>query len=470
MKRNLICLLIAVLPAFLVAAELKTDIPFVNRDGKDLKLDIVTQDDGKLHPAIVCIHGGGWRSGSRQAYHPLLKSLAAKGYVAATVEYRLTDVASWPAQMDDVNAAHEFLIKNAKKYGIDAERVGVMGHSAGGHLSLMLGTQPTERKESLRIRAVANYFGPTDMREPKKLEHVRDVVEALVSGRMEAKLDVLEILSPIVHVDRTDAPVITFHGTEDEIVQVEHAHVLHAALKKHQIPNHMEILNGAGHGVGEHRSATDKLRDDFFDSYLKCSELPFVTREDFDEGASRWQPTDADAWKAVEKEGRSFYSLIKKVSNYQPPVRSPHNIALLNDIELSDFTFEVDLRSTNEPYGHQSLCLFFGYQDPSHFYYVHFGRNADAHANSVFLVNGSPRVSIATERTMGTDWSAGWHRARIQRDTSSGSIEVYFDDMQKPVMKAVDKTFGVGRVGIGSFDDKGDFDAVRIWGKQAEKK
>ena len=163
---------------------------------------------------------------------------------------------------------------------------------------------------------------------------------------------------------------------------------------------------------------------------------------------------------------RSVYSLVKKRSDYEPKVRSPYNYSLLKDVQVSDFVLDVDLKSTHEPYGHQDLCLFFGYQDASHFYYVHIGRKADAHANSIFLVNDEPRVSIAKERTDGTDWSAGWHRARIKRDSKSGLIEVYFDDMQKPIMKTIDKTFTTGQIGIGSFDDTGDFDAIRLWGRK----
>ena len=123
------------------------------------------------------------------------------------------------------------------------------------------------------------------------------------------------------------------------------------------------------------------------------------------------------------------------------------------------------MRSTQEVYGHQDLCLFFGYQDPSHFYYVHLGREADAHANSIFLVNGEPRVSIAQKRTDGTAWTKDWHHVRIKRDTSKGTNEVYFDDMKKPVMTTTDKHFLHGRVGIGSFDDTGDFDNFRLRGQ-----
>ena len=188
-----------------------------------------------------------------------------------------------------------------------------------------------------------------------------------------------------------------------------------------------------------------------------------LLREDFDNDASRWQPTDGTAWKVVKENDSSFYSMFKD-SQYNPPVRSPVNFALLKDISVTSFQLDVQMRSTQEVYGHQDLCLFFGYQDPSHFYYVHLGREADDHANSIFLVNGKPRVSIATQRTDGTDWSKDWHHVRVKRDIRLGTIKVYFDDMKKPIMTTKDKTFVFGQIGIGSFDDTGDFDQIRLFG------
>lgn len=199
------------------------------------------------------------------------------------------------------------------------------------------------------------------------------------------------------------------------------------------------------------------LRADEFD-------LPVVTTENFNKGAANWEPKDPSAWKVVKQGENSFYSMFKD-SSYKPEVRSPVNFALLKEVTVSDFVLDVDMRSTQEVYGHQDLCLFFGYQDPSHFYYVHLGREADAHANSIFLVNGEPRVSIAQKRTDGTAWTKDWHHVRIKRDTSKGTIEVYFDDMKKPVMTTVDKHFLHGRIGIGSFDDTGDFDNLSLRGK-----
>lgn len=190
--------------------------------------------------------------------------------------------------------------------------------------------------------------------------------------------------------------------------------------------------------------------------------------EDFESGLEKWEPTDTKAWKIKKEEGNTVNSLWVKVSDYKPPYRSPHNISLLREIQVSDFELTLRLRSTSKPYGHQSLCLFFGYQGPSKFYYVHFGKKTDAHANQIFIVNDAPRTKISLETTDGTPWDKEWHTVRIRRNVSSGEILIFFDDMDKPVMRAVDKNFKLGQIGIGSFDDPGDFDDIVLWGIEAD--
>ncbi len=183
----------------------------------------------------------------------------------------------------------------------------------------------------------------------------------------------------------------------------------------------------------------------------------------FDTPAVQWEPTDPRAWKVVQRAGESFYALFR-ASRYEPPVRSPRNIALIRDLVVSDFVLELRARSTKAYYPHRDLCLFFGYQNPSHFYYVHLAERADPHANSIFLVDGRPRVSIAETRTKGTGWGDRWHHIRIERNVKNGRIQVYFDDMTKPIMTAATTRFTWGRVGIGSFDDTGDFDDITLRG------
>jgi hypothetical protein len=191
--------------------------------------------------------------------------------------------------------------------------------------------------------------------------------------------------------------------------------------------------------------------------------LPLVYRDDFEQGAEHWQPTDAKAWKVGEESGNRFYSLFQQ-SKYQPPHRSPLNFSLIRDVVVGDFALEARVRSTVKDYGHRDMCLVFGYQDPGHFYYVHLGKKTDDHANQIFIVNGSPRTKISTKTSDGTDWNDDWHQVKVVRRVADGTIEVFYDDLETPVMTARDKTFVWGQVGVGSFDDTGDWDDVKLYG------
>jgi hypothetical protein len=201
----------------------------------------------------------------------------------------------------------------------------------------------------------------------------------------------------------------------------------------------------------------------------EVNDMPLVFQTDFESGdTSGWVMTDPKAWKIELEDGNHVLSQFKS-SDYSPPVRSPVNIARIDGLDVGNFVLEVRMKQTGKEYGHRDMCIFFGYNDPSHFYYVHLATKADDHANSIFLVNGAPRVSIAQDRTAGTDWATGYRTVRIERDASAGTILVYFDDMTKPVMKTVDKTFLSGGIGFGTFDDTGNIDDVRIWGRKVEK-
>jgi hypothetical protein len=197
--------------------------------------------------------------------------------------------------------------------------------------------------------------------------------------------------------------------------------------------------------------------------------LPVVYSEDFEKGADHWQPLDPDQWKIKKTDDGQVYSQHEKKSKYKPPHRSPTNIALLKDVTVGDFELKVKVHSTHEDYGHRDACLVFGYQDPSHFYYVHLGKQADDHANQIFIVNDAPRTKISLTSTTGTNWQDRWHDVKIVRDAKEGTIEVFFDDMKKPVMTAKDKTFVWGRIGIGTFDDTADFDKLELRGVKVMK-
>jgi quinoprotein glucose dehydrogenase len=199
-----------------------------------------------------------------------------------------------------------------------------------------------------------------------------------------------------------------------------------------------------------------------------ASELPVVYREDFESGADHWQPLDANQWQVKKTDGGQVFSQFEKKSAYKPPHRSPTNVALLKDIVVGDLELTAKVRSTHPDYGHRDAVVVFGYQDPAHFYYVHLGKQADDHANQIFIVNGAARKKISLTSTTGTNWDDEWHTVRVSRNAGDGTIAICFDDMKSPVMMAKDSTFLSGQIGVGTFDDTSDWDDVVVRGANAE--
>jgi hypothetical protein len=199
-----------------------------------------------------------------------------------------------------------------------------------------------------------------------------------------------------------------------------------------------------------------------------AEKLPLLFADDFSRGAGRWQPSDARAWRVIGVKGGKAYSQFRQ-SKYRPPHRSPLNFALVKGLLVGDFVLEARVQSTARDYPHRDMCVFFGYQGPGRFYYAHLARRTDDHANQIFLVNGAPRRKISTKTSPGTKWTAGWHRVKVVRRVADGRIAVYFDDMKTPVMTARDRTFTWGSVGVGSFDDTGNWADVKVHGVKVDR-
>jgi hypothetical protein len=207
-----------------------------------------------------------------------------------------------------------------------------------------------------------------------------------------------------------------------------------------------------------------------------AEQLPILLKEDFEHGMDRWQTTDPDPTKSVwsiiqggERQGNCVLR-VAGPSDYKPPHRSPLSIALVKDIVVGDFELTARVQSTAPNAGpHRDLCFFWGYQNPAHFYYVHFGGKADPHACQIFIVDDADRKMITVDQATGTPWTDGWHDVKIVRRVVDGTMEAYFDDMTKPLMTARDKTFTWGQVGIGTFDDNGNFDDVVLRGERATR-
>lgn len=207
---------------------------------------------------------------------------------------------------------------------------------------------------------------------------------------------------------------------------------------------------------------------------------PIIYADDFENGFDRWQTSDLDptarsVWKIVEvagSDGQPTNALrVTGPSDYQPVHRSPLSIALLKETHVGDFELNVKLQSTNVNAGpHRDLCLFWGYQDPNHFYYVHLGARSDPNACQIFIVNDAPRRPITVKQAKGTPWTIGWHDVRIVRRIADGTVEVYFDDMEKPLMTAQNNALQWGQVGLGTFDDHGNWDDFTLRGVEAATK
>lgn len=177
-----------------------------------------------------------------------------------------------------------------------------------------------------------------------------------------------------------------------------------------------------------------------------------------------WNFTDPAAWKWSGSGAKSTLVLIKQSRN-KPTYRSPLNLAWFSGKEWKDFTLTAEVKLTKFDDGNNDLCIAFGRATENQFYYAHLGEEADEPHHQIHLVDQSDRKPITTYRTLGTPWKKDtWHHVKVVRNFTTGDIGVWFDDMAKPVLTAKDKTLEWGLIGLGSFDDLGEFRNVHIRG------
>jgi acetyl esterase/lipase len=251
--------------------------------GGNMEMDIVRPRDSSAgpRPAVLLVHGGGFRAGKRESYLPMAARLAERGYVAATASYRLSPRNQFPAPVQDVKAAVRFLRANASKYGIDPERIGAMGGSAGGHLVLFLGltagvpefegTGPNLQFSS-RVSCVADYYGPTDFTQSySKSVDAAEVLPMFLGGDLNHNRLAHIRASPLNWVTPNAAPVLSLHGTNDAYVAYEQSVWLIERLLAAGVPAELETISGAGHGFkGADAERADQRTFAFFDKYLKA--------------------------------------------------------------------------------------------------------------------------------------------------------------------------------------------------------
>ncbi len=253
-------------------------------DDEELKLDMAHPPSGEgPFPLIIFLHGGGWRMGDRSEYHEGLRGFAKLGWVGATIQYRFAPKYKFPAQIDDVRMALAFLRANAKKYNLDPNRIGVVGGSAGGHLSLLLGlSKDKDGKPAPGVRAVVNMSGPADFRTWRIGEDGEKALRGATGrdlngmiedflGTSDRKSRVIAEVSPITHVRKGNpAAVLTLHGSADPLAPVQHSKDLHQALKQAGVTEKLVVLEGEGHGFeGEQKVKAILEMVDFLDRYVK---------------------------------------------------------------------------------------------------------------------------------------------------------------------------------------------------------
>ncbi len=269
-------------------ATILRDLVYSRVGDKALRLDLYLPENitGPV-PVILCIHGGGWSRGNKRRCPALI--LVDNGYAVASIEYRLTGEAAFPAQIEDCKAAVRWLRANAAKYNFEPDRIGAWGHSSGAHLAALLGTSGEvpalegsgdNLQYSSRVQAVCEVSGPADLlrmyreaspdaRSAMGLS-VQSAIAALIGGPVEENEAKAIAASPVTYVSKDDPPFLIIHGEQDTTVPVSQSRLFAAALEAAGVETTLDVVAGRGHGTGGPRfeAAIEK----FFDKHLRKKE------------------------------------------------------------------------------------------------------------------------------------------------------------------------------------------------------
>jgi acetyl esterase/lipase len=267
----------------LLPAQVLRDLEYARVGARSLRLDLYLpqRTAGARLPVVVWIHGGGWRGGDKARTRA--PEVLGEGYVVASIGYRLSHEATFPAQIHDCKAAIRWLRAHADRYGLDPERIGAWGSSAGGHLAALLGTSGDvpelegtvgEHLDlSSRVQAVCDFFGPADflaVLEPGAWPSAGRPASAeslLLGGPVAERVDLARLASPVTHVSADDPPFLIVHGDEDRIVPLDQSERLHRALTAAGVEGTLHVVKGGGHGFRD--PTVDALVRQFFDRHLR---------------------------------------------------------------------------------------------------------------------------------------------------------------------------------------------------------
>lgn len=282
-----ICALVACLTAGETQAQdeidVLSDVVYGKGGEVDLHLDLARPKNLTAPaPCIVVIHGGAWRQGDKSMHASEIRSFAKQGFVSASIQYRFCPQYRFPAQIEDVKCAVRYLRAHADKYGIDPDRIGAVGFSAGGHLSMMLGAMDPDdglegeggwADQPSKVQAVVSFFGPTELAADDLPAPSIPLVNALIGGPKEEHLQAFRDASPLTYISPGDAPMLLFQGTEDVLVPYSQAIKMVTAMTEADVRGRVEFLIDAGHGWGgADRELTLEATNRFFQRYLRLDD------------------------------------------------------------------------------------------------------------------------------------------------------------------------------------------------------
>ena len=251
----------SVAPKANAAAKVIKDIEFAKVQDQSLKLDLYLPSKPKGSALVVWIHGGGWRKGNKGKC--FITWLPEHGYAVASISYRFSSTAKFPAQLHDCKGAVRWLRANAKKYGYDPDKFYVAGASAGGHLTALMattsghekleGTVGGNLKQSSTVQGAIDYYGPTDFilrsrTQPSRANEKGSVVYDLLGGGAHEEIEAAKLASACYHVSKDDAPLLVLHGNSDKTVLIDQSKAIVAAYRKMVLPVEFHVIDGAGHG------------------------------------------------------------------------------------------------------------------------------------------------------------------------------------------------------------------------------
>jgi acetyl esterase/lipase len=238
------------------------DVVYATVGDQQLRLDVYRpQSEGK-RPVVIWIHGGAWRAGSKDRVP--VTGLLNRGFAIASIDYRLSPVAEFPAQIHDIKAAIRFLRANAPTWGFDPDRFIIAGSSAGGHLAALVGVSNgvgalegsvgDNPRSSSNVQSVVSFYGASNLQTilaqstPHGLSVRVPALQLLLGGQPAEQPDLAKLASPVTHVDASDPPLLLVHGDQDPQMPINQAHELHGRYKQLGLPVEFEVIHGGAHG------------------------------------------------------------------------------------------------------------------------------------------------------------------------------------------------------------------------------